>query len=90
MSMKPSNLLQHAQVRIHDLKSQQELNGKTGTIIAWNQSKERYNIYVVTLKKVVSLKAGNVVLSKGTVVQMSGIVAKSDLNGQWGTIKSWI
>lgn len=90
MSVKGTNILQHVQVRIHDIQKQPELNGKTGTIIAWNSSKERYNIYVVALQKVVSLKAGNVVLDKGTVVRISGIVAKPELNGKWGTINSWI
>merc|ERR1712194_174261 len=60
MSIKPSNLLQNCQVRIHDVKSQPELNGKTGIIMAWNRSKERYNIYIVVLKKFTSLKASNV------------------------------
>lgn len=90
MSVKPSNLLQHASVRLHDIKSQPDLNGKSGTIIAWNQTKERYNIYVVATKKVVSLKAGNVVLNEGTVGQITGIVAKPELNGRWGTIKNWV
>ena len=90
MSVKPSNLLQHCKVRIHDLKSQPELNGKTGTIMAYNENKERYNIYVVALKKVFSLKSSNIVLDDGSVVQIVGIRAKPELNGKWGTIKSWI
>merc|ERR1712087_635492 len=90
MSVKPSNLLQHCKVRIHGLQSQPELNGKTGTIIAWNETKQRYNIYIVVLKKVVSLKASNVILDNQVVAQINGIIAKPELNGKWGTITNWI
>ena len=90
MSVKAANLLQHVHVKIHDISSQPELNGQTGTILTWIPSKERYNIHVSTLKKVVSLKPANVVLSTGTVGQISGLRSKPQLNGKWGTIQNWI
>ena len=90
MSLKAANLLQHVHVKIHDITSQPELNGQTGTILTWLSSKERYNIHVSNLKKVVSLKPANVVLSTGTVGQICGLRSKPELNGKWGTIKDWI
>merc|ERR1712038_2022420 len=90
MSVKASNLLQHVHVRIHDIKGQPELNGKTGTILTWIPSKERYNIYVSALKKAVSLKPANVILENGTVGQITGLQSKPELNGKFGTIKNWI
>lgn len=90
MSVKPSNLLQHVHVRIHDVKSQPELNGKTGTIVTWIAAKERYNIHVMALNKVVSLRPANVVLDVGIVGQISGLNSKPELNGKWGTIKNWV
>ena len=90
MSVRSSNLLQHVHVRIHDIQSQPEVNGKTGTILAWHPSKERYNIYVKALKKVFSLKPNNVVLDVGTVAQITGVQSKPELNGKFGTIKDWI
>mmetsp|Transcript_17563 Transcript_17563/g.35783 ORF Transcript_17563/g.35783 Transcript_17563/m.35783 type:complete len:223 (+) Transcript_17563:2-670(+) len=90
LSVKPENLLQHVHVRIHDIQSQPELNGKTGTVITWCPKKERYNIYVASMKKVVSLKPGNVVLEKGTVARVTGVASRPELNGKWGTIKDWI
>jgi len=90
MSVKASNLLQHVHVRLHDIQNQKELNGKTGTILAWNPNKERYNVYVMALQKVVSVKPGNVVLEEGTVAQLTGINSRPELNGKWGTIKEWI
>lgn len=89
MSVKQSNLLQHVHVRIHGLEKSPEFNGQKGTILAWNPKNERYNVYVMALSKVASLRASNVILENGTVGQISGIVAKPELNGKFGTIKSW-
>ena len=89
MAVKPSNLLQHVHVRLQGIESKPELNGKTGTIIAWNPSAERYSIYVMALSKAVSLKPANVVLDNGTVGQIFGLMSKPELNGKWGTIKEW-
>jgi hypothetical protein len=90
MSVKASNLLQHVHVRVHGIESKPELNGKTGTVMAWNPRAERYNIYVMALERVVSLKPGNVILDAGTVGQLTGLTSKPELNGRWGTIKEWI
>jgi len=90
LSLKPENLLQHIHVKIHDIQSQRELNGRTGTVITWCSDKERYNIYVASLKKVVSLKPANVVLETGVVARVNGVESRPELNGVWGTIKDWI
>jgi hypothetical protein len=90
LSVKPENLLQHVHVTLHDIQSQAELNGRTGTIITWCPTKERYNIYVASLKKVYSLRPGNVVLENGIVARVNGLESRPELNGQWGTIKNWI
>eukprot|EP00581_Thalassiosira_minuscula_P008519 CAMPEP_0183701904 /NCGR_PEP_ID=MMETSP0737-20130205/137_1 /TAXON_ID=385413 /ORGANISM="Thalassiosira miniscula, Strain CCMP1093" /LENGTH=355 /DNA_ID=CAMNT_0025928405 /DNA_START=170 /DNA_END=1237 /DNA_ORIENTATION=+ len=90
LSVKPENILQHVHVTLHDIQSQPELNGKTGTVITWSPAKGRYNIYVASLKKVVSLKPGNVVLETGVVARTYGLESRPELNGKWGTIKDWI
>jgi len=89
MAVKPSNLLQHVHVRLHGIESKPDLNGKTGTIIAWNPNAERYSIYVMANSKAVSLKPNNVILENGTVGQIFGLMSKPELNGKWGTIKEW-
>lgn len=86
MSVKPSNLLQHVHVTLNGLESKPEWNGQRGTIIAWDPSKERYNIYAMGLQKAVSLKPGNCILENGTCGQITGLQAKPELNGKWGTI----
>lgn len=90
MSIKPANLLQHVRVRVHGIESQPDLNGASGTVIAWNEHNERYNIYMTSKRKVVSLKPGNVILDSGTVGQVTGLAAKPELNGKWGTINNWV
>ena len=89
LRVKPSNLLQHVHVRLHGIESQPELNGRRGTIVAWSDHKERYNIHVMDIGKIVSLKPGNVVLENGTVGRISGLQSKPALNGKYGTIKDF-
>jgi hypothetical protein len=90
LRVKPDNLLQHVHVRLHNIESQPTLNGQRGTIIAWDGKKERYNIYVMDLSRVVSLKPNNVILQEGTVAKIVNLTSKPELNQQFGTIKSFI
>jgi len=90
LRLKPENLLQHVSVRLNGIESQPALNGKQGTVLAWDKNKERYNIYVMDLSKVVSLKPGNVILKDGTVGRITGLMSKPALNGRYGTIKSYV
>jgi curved DNA-binding protein CbpA len=89
MKVKPSNLLQHVHVTLHGLVNRPELNGRKGTIIAWDPRNERYNVYVMSTSKIMSMKPSNIVLEDETVGQIVGLQAKPDLNGKWGTIKNF-
>jgi hypothetical protein len=89
MSVKPDNLLQHVHISLHGLESKPDWNGQKGTIIAWDEEKERYNIYVMGLRMAVSLKPCNVVLENDTVGKITGLQSKPELNGKWGTIKNF-
>jgi hypothetical protein len=89
MSVKPSNLLQHVHVKLHDLESRPEMNGQRGTILAWNATNERYNVYVMSLSKVIGMRPSNIILENDTVAQIQGLVSKPELNGKWGTITAW-
>lgn len=90
LRVKPDNLLQHIHVSLQGIESQPALNGQRGTIIAWNEHKQRYNIYVMNMSKVVSLKPSNVILENGSVGKIVNLTAKPELNGKFGTIKSWV
>lgn len=89
MSVKAANLVQHVGLKIHGIESQTELNGLSGTILAWSDANQRYNVYIRSSKKVISLRPGNCVLDVGTVAQIVG-TSRNELNGKWGTIKEWI
>lgn len=88
LRVKAANLLQHVHVGLQGLESRPDLNNQKGTILAWDDHKHRYNIYISG--KVVSLKPSNVILEEGTVAQIVGLQSKPQLNGQWGTIQGWI
>ena len=87
MSVKASNLLQHVHVKLHGLESKPEWNGQRGTIIAWDENNQRYNVYVMGLQRAVALKPTNVILEDGTVAKITGLQSKPELNGKFGTIK---
>jgi hypothetical protein len=89
LRVKPNNLLQHIHVKVHGIQAQPELNGLQGTIIAWNDHKERYSVYVMDKSKVVNLKPTNIILENGTVGMIVGLASKPELNGKYGTVKSW-
>eukprot|EP00538_Stauroneis_constricta_P011818 CAMPEP_0119563650 /NCGR_PEP_ID=MMETSP1352-20130426/24211_1 /TAXON_ID=265584 /ORGANISM="Stauroneis constricta, Strain CCMP1120" /LENGTH=364 /DNA_ID=CAMNT_0007612287 /DNA_START=147 /DNA_END=1241 /DNA_ORIENTATION=+ len=89
MKVKPANLLQHVHVNIHGLESRTDLNGAEATVLAWNPTNERFNVYISSVSQAMSLRPANLLLQKGTVGQIVGIKAKPELNGRWGTINSW-
>ena len=90
LRVKPSNLLQHVHVKLHAIESQPALNNKRGTVLAWNEQKERYNIYVMDMSKVVSLKPTSVILDNGTVGMIVNLKSKPQWNGKYCTINSWV
>jgi hypothetical protein len=90
LKVKPSNLLQHVHGLVQGLESQPTLNGLRGTIMAWDEHKQRFNFYIIDLSKVISLRPANIVLDNGTVGKIEGLMAKPELNGRYGTIIGWI
>merc|ERR1712107_532269 len=85
MKIKPSNLFQqHVAVTIHGLQTNTELNGMNGTILGYDDHKQRYT--VSSNNGPISLKPSNTILTNGTVGRITGLVSKPELNGQRGTI----
>jgi hypothetical protein len=89
MSVKASNLLQHVHIKLHGLESKPEWNGERGTIIAWDEPNQRYNVYVMGLQRAVGLMPKNVILEDDTVGKIDGLKSKPELNGKFGTIKKF-
>ena len=90
ISVKAGCLLQHVGVSLTGIESQPSLNGKQGTIIAWNDGKQRYSVYIMDESRIGNFKPTNVVLKTGTVGKIVGLNAKPELNERFGTIKGWI
>lgn len=89
IKVKPSNLLQHVHLKVYGLESRADLNGEKATILAWDEGKERYNIYVMKVSKCISLRPSNIILDNGAVGRITGLQSKPELNGKWGTINSF-
>ena len=89
LKVKPTNILQHVQAKVHGLESRTDLNGAKARILAWDEARERYNIYVMSISKSISLKPSNIVLDNGAVGRITGLQSKPELNGKWGTIKGF-
>ena len=89
LRVKPDNLLQHVHVTVQGLQSKPELNSKRGTVIRYDEHTNRYNVFVMDTGKTVSLKPENVILDNGTVARIVGLQGKPELNGRYGTIKTW-
>jgi len=89
IKVKPSNLLQHVPVTVHGLMNNAELNGEKGTVLTYDDQKERYTVYVTNKSKAISVRPSNLILDNGTVGQISGLVSKPELNGRWGTVSKF-
>jgi len=89
ISLKPANILQHAKCRIQGLEQSPEFNNADGRIIGWSAQNERYNVYIPSKNRVVSLRPTNVILKDNTVAKVVGLVSKPELNNKFGTIKAW-
>mmetsp|Transcript_12376 Transcript_12376/g.28597 ORF Transcript_12376/g.28597 Transcript_12376/m.28597 type:complete len:294 (+) Transcript_12376:268-1149(+) len=89
LKVKPSNLLQHVHGKVFGLEGKVELNNEKVTIIAWDETQERYNVYVMKLRKCYSVRPSNIVLDSGSVGRITGLQSKPELNGKYGTINSF-
>ncbi|KAL7552240.1 hypothetical protein ACHAWF_015463 [Thalassiosira exigua] len=92
-AIKPENLLQTAKVKIHGLRSQPNLNGKSGTIGAYSRERARYVVRVEALlspSREISLQPTNIRIPNGTCVRLEGLQRTPQWNGKYGTIVGWV
>jgi hypothetical protein len=90
LKVKAANLLQHVHITLAEIEKEPSLNGQAATIIAWDERKQRYSVYVMDAGRILSLKPNNIILQNGTVAKIEGLNAKPELNGRYGTIKAWV
>ena len=93
VAIKPENLLQTTKVKIHGLRSQPNLNGKTGVICAYSKERNRYVVkvdFLLAPTREVSLQPSNIRIPNGTLVRLEGLQQASQWNGKYGTIARWV
>ena len=77
-----NNFIQLIDVTIHNLKSDESLNGKQTKIIDLIN-----NRYVVDLNnKRYALNVSNLIVSKGMCVKITGLLSRKEINDKWGRI----
>ena len=65
--MKPANLLQLVSgARLVGLESRRDLNGKTGDVVDWDASAERYTVRVFATGEQLALRPANLAVGPGT------------------------
>ena len=76
------NFIQLIDVTIHNLKSDESLNGIKTKIIDYINDR-----YVVDLNnKRYALNVSNLIVSKGMCVKITGLVSRKEINDKWGRI----
>ena len=69
--------------------SDTSLNEKTGTVVGWDEEKERYSVRLSSQTRALSLRPECVVLPAGTCVTIRDVQAKPQLNGKRGKVQSY-
>lgn len=96
VAIKPENLLQTPKVKLRNLRSQPELNGKEGTITAFSQQRNRYIVKVDSPffssapAREISIQPANIRIPNGTCVRLEGLQRTPQWNGKYGTIVGWV
>jgi len=90
LALKPSNLTQLVTgVIVTGVSSDESLNGKTGTIMFFDEEKDRYSVRLSSVPRALSLRPENVIFPRGTCVAIRDLRRKPELNGQRGTVRSF-
>ena len=90
LALRPANMEQLVTgVKVTGVTSDTSLNGKTGTVVGWDDEKERYSVRLSSLPRALSLRPECVVLPPGTCVTVRDVQAKPQLNGKRGQIQSY-
>jgi len=93
MALKPENLVQLLKgVILAGITSNEALNGKSGTLVARRGDRgpdARFVVVLASGKQTVAVKAENLLLPKGALVAIVGVLSKPHLNGKNATVVSW-
>lgn len=86
LSLKPENLQQWIDnVEVQGVESKPGVNGQRGLLFNYDASKHRCSVRVPSFGSL-SLKLSNIILPKGSVVQIVNLTSAPKYNGRWATI----
>ncbi|CAD7957459.1 unnamed protein product [Amoebophrya sp. A25] len=87
LSLKAENLsLEVDGCVIKGLQSKAELNNQKGKVLKYDAEKDRYTVQIFSSNQVIAVPVHNVVLPKGTPVQIVNLTGASQYNTKWGTV----
>lgn len=90
IALKPENILQVLTIKILGLVSQPLFNGKEGTIVSYNNDRNRYVVRVSLPNetKEISIKAQNIRIPDLSRVRLEGLENQPQWNGRYGEFMS--
>mmetsp|Transcript_19156 Transcript_19156/g.24853 ORF Transcript_19156/g.24853 Transcript_19156/m.24853 type:complete len:359 (-) Transcript_19156:156-1232(-) len=93
LSVKQENIAQILKgVRVIDLTSNPELNGKSGVLIGERRSADgtrRFIINISVTKQTIAVTYNHLILPKDALVRIINVQSRPELNGTNGTITHW-
>ena len=89
ISLRPECVIEAIEgVRLKGLQSQPHLNGKIGSIIGWQEERQRFTVQLDS-GKILALKSTNLVWPSSTTVKIDGLKNAVQYNGKWGKVDSF-
>jgi hypothetical protein len=92
IALRPQNVHQTAQVTLQGpLASRSDLVGAQGTIVGWDEARQRYQVQLAQTGTTISVKPLNVILPINTRVCVRNLRNANSVkfNGQFGTIRDY-
>merc|ERR1711976_226382 len=88
VSLKPSNVVQSvvSGVTLTNLRSQPELNGKTGSVTGFDQTSRRYVVQLNHDNSVIKVRENALLWPTNTLVCVNGLKSSPQHNGKWGRV----
>jgi len=89
ISLKHSNIIPMIQkIKLINIISNTELNGKIGNVIGWYNEKKRFKVRLLC-NKIILVKNNNIIWPKDTIINIKNLKNNISLNGRKGIVKDY-
>jgi hypothetical protein len=90
LALTPDSLVQCIKnVRVTNISSKPEMNGKSGDIIGYDIPSERYHVKLAVSGKAVALKCSNLIFPNRAVVRIHGLLSSPEHNGKYAQVTGY-